>query len=187
MVTLCEEAQEAISARLDGERHPVAGAALEMHLGNCQACRGFEAEVVDLGRRAGLRSPRTAPEDLPGDARTSPPARASTPFPVPATAPLGAGLPLLLGPHRAVGGGNRAGRACVCRTPIGIGLTATPGPNPSAVAVHDRPHRTAPIGRELRLASCRYKTGRSRRPVRVAMPDPVRCFDQLRPIDVAPH
>jgi predicted anti-sigma-YlaC factor YlaD len=63
-VVRCEDAQEAISARLDGERHPVAGAALEMHLGNCQSCRDFEAEVVDLGRRAGLRSPRSVPEDL---------------------------------------------------------------------------------------------------------------------------
>ena len=56
--------REAISARLDGERHPVPGAALEMHLGNCQACRDFEAEAVDLGRRAGLRSPRAVPADL---------------------------------------------------------------------------------------------------------------------------
>ena len=63
-VTRCEDAQEAISARLDGERHPVPGAALEMHLGNCQACRDFEAEAVDLGRRAGLRSPRAVPADL---------------------------------------------------------------------------------------------------------------------------
>ena len=64
VVVRCEDAQEAISARLDGERHPVPGAALEMHLGNCQACRDFEAEVLDLGRRAGLRSPRAVPEDL---------------------------------------------------------------------------------------------------------------------------
>jgi predicted anti-sigma-YlaC factor YlaD len=64
VVTRCEDAQEAISARLDDERHPVPGAALETHLGNCQACRGFEAEVVDLGRRAGLRSHRVVPDDL---------------------------------------------------------------------------------------------------------------------------
>jgi predicted anti-sigma-YlaC factor YlaD len=64
VVTRCEDAQEAISARLDGERLPFLGAAFEMHLGNCQACRDFEAEVVDLGRRAGLRAPRVVPEDL---------------------------------------------------------------------------------------------------------------------------
>jgi anti-sigma factor RsiW len=63
-VNRCEDTQEAISAGLDGEPHPALGAALEVHLANCQACRDFEADVVNIGRRARLRAPRAVPEDL---------------------------------------------------------------------------------------------------------------------------
>lgn len=59
----CEEAQEAVSARLDGEWHPSLGAALEEHLANCYACREFQADVASLERRGRLRSPQPVPED----------------------------------------------------------------------------------------------------------------------------
>ena len=57
----CEEAQEAISARLDQEWHRAVGAALDGHLVNCQACRVFKADAAGLGRRARLRSPSPCP------------------------------------------------------------------------------------------------------------------------------
>lgn len=60
----CEDAQEAISARLDREWHPAQGAPLGAHLANCLACRDFDADIASLGRRAGLRSPRPAPAAL---------------------------------------------------------------------------------------------------------------------------
>jgi predicted anti-sigma-YlaC factor YlaD len=60
----CEEATESISARLDGERHPLAEPALAQHLAGCPACRDFEADAVAIGRRALLRAPRPVPGDL---------------------------------------------------------------------------------------------------------------------------
>jgi anti-sigma factor RsiW len=60
----CEEAKEAISARLDGERHPLTGPPLGSHLATCQACRAFEVDAVAIGRRALLRAPRPVPTDL---------------------------------------------------------------------------------------------------------------------------
>lgn len=63
-VVRCEDAQEAISARLDGERLLFPRPALDAHLVSCQACRDFEAGAVALGRQVRLRAPRPAPEDL---------------------------------------------------------------------------------------------------------------------------
>ena len=64
MLFSCDEAQEAISARLDGERPPPAGAALDAHLVSCQACRSFESGAVALGRSVRLREPRPVPDNL---------------------------------------------------------------------------------------------------------------------------
>ena len=63
-VVTCEGAKESISARLDGERHPLAEPALAHHLAGCRACRDFEADAVAIGRRALLRAPRPVPGDL---------------------------------------------------------------------------------------------------------------------------
>jgi predicted anti-sigma-YlaC factor YlaD len=60
----CDEAQEALSARLDGERAPVAGPALEAHLASCPACRNFVTGAGALRCLARLREPRTAPDNL---------------------------------------------------------------------------------------------------------------------------
>jgi predicted anti-sigma-YlaC factor YlaD len=63
-VITCEEAREAISACLDREWHPALGAALEGHLANCPACRGFQADVASLQLQGRLRSPKPVPDDL---------------------------------------------------------------------------------------------------------------------------
>lgn len=60
----CEEAQEAVSARLDHEPPPLAGPLVDLHLAKCPACREFEATALDIGRRARLRAPRPVPDDL---------------------------------------------------------------------------------------------------------------------------
>ena len=60
----CEEAKEAISARLDGEPPPLTRPALGYHLATCQACRDFEVEAVAIGRRGLLRAPRPVPDGL---------------------------------------------------------------------------------------------------------------------------
>ena len=60
----CEAAQGAISARLDGERPPLAGPALDAHLAGCPVCRDFETAAVALGRQARLRAPRPVPGEL---------------------------------------------------------------------------------------------------------------------------
>jgi predicted anti-sigma-YlaC factor YlaD len=60
----CDQAQEAVSARLDGERLPLAERQLDLHLAQCEACREFQAAVVALGRRARLREPRPVPDDF---------------------------------------------------------------------------------------------------------------------------
>jgi hypothetical protein len=63
-VLRCHDAQEAVSARLDGERLTVPTAALGAHLDGCRACRDFETDVMALGRRLSLRAPRPAPAEL---------------------------------------------------------------------------------------------------------------------------
>jgi len=60
----CQEAVEAISARMDGEALPVAARDLDAHLASCAACRHFAAEAVALGRQVRLRPARPVPVDL---------------------------------------------------------------------------------------------------------------------------
>jgi predicted anti-sigma-YlaC factor YlaD len=60
----CGQAQEAVSARLDGEGFPLAEPDLDLHLAHCEACRRFQATAVALRRRARLREPRPVPDDL---------------------------------------------------------------------------------------------------------------------------
>jgi len=60
----CEEALEAISARMDGEGSPVSDRDLDNHLAGCRLCRDFEVQVTALGRPAPLTSARPIPEDL---------------------------------------------------------------------------------------------------------------------------
>lgn len=60
----CEEACEAISARLDSERLPVGDRDLDAHLARCATCREFEAQVLVLAHKVGLRSARPVPKDL---------------------------------------------------------------------------------------------------------------------------
>ena len=60
----CDEACEAISARLDSEEVPVSRRDLDAHMARCTACREFEAQVLLLGRRVGLTPARSVPTDL---------------------------------------------------------------------------------------------------------------------------
>lgn len=60
----CEEAVEAVSARLDGERVPVGERDLDAHLASCPSCREFEARIADLGRRVRLMPARPVPDHL---------------------------------------------------------------------------------------------------------------------------
>jgi hypothetical protein len=61
---VCEDAQQALSARFDDEPLPLPGAVLDTHLVTCQACQDFQTNIVTLGRLAPLRAPRRVPEDL---------------------------------------------------------------------------------------------------------------------------
>ena len=63
-IVSCDEAREAISARLDGERPPFPAHSLDAHLSTCQACREFEAAALALGRSVRLRATRPVPDDL---------------------------------------------------------------------------------------------------------------------------
>lgn len=60
----CEQAQEAISARFDGEPAPVDEDAVTDHLEACGSCRSFESSLADLGRRFRVRSTISAPPVL---------------------------------------------------------------------------------------------------------------------------
>jgi predicted anti-sigma-YlaC factor YlaD len=60
----CDQATEAVSARLDRERLPLAEADLDLHLAHCEGCRDYETAAVALVRRARLREPRAVPGDL---------------------------------------------------------------------------------------------------------------------------
>jgi len=60
----CEQAREAISARLDGERPQISDAVAAAHLAACPACRKFDANLVDLTRLVRLRTSRPTPEGL---------------------------------------------------------------------------------------------------------------------------
>ncbi|HUB72038.1 MAG TPA: zf-HC2 domain-containing protein [Acidimicrobiales bacterium] len=60
----CDEACEAVSARLDGERLTIADQKLEAHLASCPSCLAFEAQVAALRRQVSMRPARPVPEDL---------------------------------------------------------------------------------------------------------------------------
>jgi anti-sigma factor RsiW len=64
VLSSCAEAQEAISARLDGERSPRSWASIDVHIAACEACAHFQADAVALGQRLGLRAAKKAPDDL---------------------------------------------------------------------------------------------------------------------------
>jgi hypothetical protein len=63
-IVSCEEAREAISARLDGEQPPFSAASLDAHIVLCQPCREFEGAALAIGRRLRLRARRPVPDDL---------------------------------------------------------------------------------------------------------------------------
>jgi anti-sigma factor RsiW len=60
----CADAQETISAGLDGERPPLSRPVLGAHLASCEVCRDFEANVTGMGRSARLRSAVPVPDGL---------------------------------------------------------------------------------------------------------------------------
>jgi anti-sigma factor RsiW len=62
-VVRCEEAREAISARLDGETSPVSERAIETHLSACGSCREFHALAPSLNRLS-LRASKSPPPAL---------------------------------------------------------------------------------------------------------------------------
>jgi predicted anti-sigma-YlaC factor YlaD len=53
----CDRAREAISARIDGEDPGVPAGALDAHLADCQACRGWQQRAHVMTRRARLGGP----------------------------------------------------------------------------------------------------------------------------------
>jgi predicted anti-sigma-YlaC factor YlaD len=60
----CADAQESISAGLDGERPPLSRPVLEAHLATCEVCRYFGTNVTGIGRSARVRSTVPVPEGL---------------------------------------------------------------------------------------------------------------------------
>ena len=53
----CDRAREAVSARIDGEDPGVPDGALEAHLADCEACRGWQQRAYVMTRRARLGGP----------------------------------------------------------------------------------------------------------------------------------
>lgn len=60
----CQEAEESISARLDGEASGIAESDLAAHLAGCARCQQFQARAIAVCRRARLRPARPAPPEL---------------------------------------------------------------------------------------------------------------------------
>lgn len=58
----CQQAREALSARLDGEALPVDEDLLDGHLGECGACRGYQQDLEVLSRRLRVRPAVTVPD-----------------------------------------------------------------------------------------------------------------------------
>lgn len=58
----CALAREALSARLDGEQEPVAGADLDAHLARCATCRSWFAAAGELARRTRVRAAPLIPD-----------------------------------------------------------------------------------------------------------------------------
>jgi anti-sigma factor RsiW len=59
----CEDAREAISARLDGERPQLSDKTIESHLSRCDSCREYEALAPSLSRLS-LRASKSPPPAL---------------------------------------------------------------------------------------------------------------------------
>jgi predicted anti-sigma-YlaC factor YlaD len=62
IVMRCEEFQEAISARLDGEPTPIAEPTVAAHVARCAECRAFEASAVALHRSLRVRTAAAVPD-----------------------------------------------------------------------------------------------------------------------------
>jgi predicted anti-sigma-YlaC factor YlaD len=60
----CEAAQEALSARLDGEWSPVNGLVLDDHLAHCGHCRSYESSASEIKKQTRLRVPTPLADDL---------------------------------------------------------------------------------------------------------------------------
>jgi len=58
----CPRFEEAISARLDGEAHPIAPEVLDAHLARCRDCRDFDRRAGDLKRRLRVRPAEPVPD-----------------------------------------------------------------------------------------------------------------------------
>lgn len=58
----CSLVRETLSARLDGEDGALAAAPVKVHLGSCESCRRFGAEVEPLARRARLEGLDRVPD-----------------------------------------------------------------------------------------------------------------------------
>jgi predicted anti-sigma-YlaC factor YlaD len=71
----CDRAREAISARIDGEDPGVPDGALEAHLADCDACRGWQQRAHVLTRHARLGGP-LLDHDLAGQVLAAVPAAA---------------------------------------------------------------------------------------------------------------
>ena len=154
-ILCCDEAREAISARLDGERPPFPAPSLDAHLVACQACRDFESAVLAIGRRLSLRASRPVPDDLVETlvALMGPPPR-------PILYPWGGAGRVRARASgtvhtRPVGSSHTSGGPGSYGHFFWSGVAPTPGPHASTVALHDRPYRptstprwlTMPVGR----------------------------------------
>jgi predicted anti-sigma-YlaC factor YlaD len=61
----CEDFQEAISARIDGEELPIAAAAVDAHLATCVTCTEFAARAQMLARTVRVRQVDAVPDLSP--------------------------------------------------------------------------------------------------------------------------
>ncbi|EUA32805.1 zinc-finger family protein [Mycobacterium xenopi 3993] len=114
----CEVAREALSARLDGERHAVPAQRVDAHLGSCPDCRawliGWPCRPADW-RRRGRPRPGPGRQDH-GDGRFGNDGAASA-----LAAPAGFGLPAMGTDRRGcVPGRGRLGANRRNRLRIGV-------------------------------------------------------------------
>ncbi len=58
----CRTVREAVSARIDGESHPLPDAEVDRHVDDCRACAGYLDDVVDLGRRLRVADAGAVPD-----------------------------------------------------------------------------------------------------------------------------
>lgn len=64
ILTRCEDAQEALWARIGTEHAGLPPASLDAHLARCPRCRALEAAITALGREARIRPVRQPPPQL---------------------------------------------------------------------------------------------------------------------------